>query len=350
MAPTSYSLELSVQLDTATFPASSTVDITSTVESVDVDLGTDQDNGTCQIKLTEMPAAADFNIRVYCYAGTSGTALIFNGFIGEDGMTTHPDGTATLTCVDAMSRLKNGWSRDDRTYTAATDSSVIQNLVEASGIDASLTSIEASGWTIGVIQDVVLHGGTPDPLTGDPGPCDVPLDLIRRIDEATPLFVTYSAGNGAVYRRPWELDMPVATLEDGEGGNAWDIENVRSLRKTYNACKVVGLTIVSIPTTSLSQITMPEIPDPPAYRTRTINNPLIEDQTQADAVANAMVDHEARVFRTLTATTAIRNDIDPADTVVIVQAGLDYDAIVQHIHHHIDGKTATTVIQAEYGE
>jgi hypothetical protein len=350
MALTSYSLAFAVQLDTATFPASSTVDITATVISCDVDVGVDQDNGTAILKLTEMPADADFNIRVYVYAGTSGTALIFNGFIGEDGMTTHPDGTATLTCVDAMSRLKNGWSRDDRVYTAATDASVIQNLVEASGIDASLTSIEASGWTIGVVQDVVLQGGTEDPLTGDPGPCDVPLDLIRRIDEATPLYVTYSAGNGAIYRRPWELDMPVATLEDGAGGNAWDIDGVRTLKKTYNACKVIGLPIVGIPTTSLSQITIPEIPDPPAYRTRTVNNPLIEDQTHADAVSAAYVDYEARVFRLLTATTVIRNDIDPADTVVIIQAGQDYDAIVSHIHHHIEGGDAITTIQAEYGE
>lgn len=350
MALTSKSLELTVQLDTATFPASSTVDITSTVISVDVDLGVDQDNGTANIKLTTMPAAADFNIRVYVYAGTSGTALIFNGFIADDGMTTHPDGTATLTCVDAMWRLRTPWSKDDRTYTAATDSSVVQNLVEASGIDASLTHIEASGWTIGVIQDVILHGGIEDPLTGDPGPCDVPLDLIRRIDEATPLFVTYSAGDGAVYRRPWQLDMPVATLSDGTGGNSWDIENVLTLKKTQNACKVIGLAIVGIPTTALSQLTIVEIPDPPKYRTRPINNPLIEDTTHATFVADTYVDWEARPFRMLTVTTYIRNDIDPADTVIIESDATSnsYDALVSHIHHHIDGETAITTIQAEH--
>lgn len=348
MALTSKSLELAVQLDTATFPASSTVDITSTVISVDVDLGVDQDNGTAIIHLTEMPAAADFNIRVYVYAGTSGTALIFNGFIGEDGMTTHENGTATLTCVDAMSRLKNGWSRDDRTYTSATDSSVIQNLVEASGIDASLTSIEASGWIIGVVQDVVLHGGTEDPLTGDPGPCDVPLDLIRKIDEATPLYVTFSTGAGVVTRRPWEVDTPVADLSDGSGGNAWAIENVLSLKKTYNACKVIGLTIAGVPTTALSQFAITEITDPPKYRTRSINNSLIEDVTQAQFVADAYVDYESRAFRAITATTYIRNDINPANTVFISQGADQYDALVSHVHHHIDGETAITTVQAEF--
>lgn len=339
-------IDLSVQLDTAVFPSHSLHDISSTVVSADVDLGVDIDNGAAAVRLTAMPASAALNVRLYIYISS---VLIFNGFVVD--LVRNADRTVSLLCTDYMARLRNPWSKDDRTYTSATEGSVVQNLVEASGIDVSLTHIEDALWTIGVSQDVVLHGGTPDLITGAQGTCDVPLDLIRKIDEATPLYVTYAAGNGAVYRRQWTDRTSVATFADGTGGNLWDLEVRGPLTTIRNACKVIGLTIADVPTTSLYQATNPLIDDPPKYITHTVTTSLIEDGTQADAVTLAYVTEENAVKHTAVWLAAIRNDIDPADTLTLSSS--DYSITSQavrvvHLHHHIDGQTATTQLTAAY--
>lgn len=350
-------LNLSVQLDTAVFPGHAISDITSDIISIDIDLGVDIDNGSAAIQLARRDSAIDERVRLYVYAGFGSTSIIFNGEITAPTSSTGPnDYSYNLSCQDAMARLREKWTLEDRTYTAVTEQSVMQNLTEAAQIDVSLTHIEGTGdtgtpWLIGVAQSVVLRGGVADPVTGDPGAADVPLDLMRKIDESTPLYKTYSGRNGAVYRRLWTDRTAVADFSDGSGGNMWACDAQRDVRAIRNACLVKGLTIAGEPLSSLNQATSPYVTDPPKYQTRVVDSYLIEDQSHADLVSAAYVAEENGRLVTVTLTTLLRNDIDPADCITITSAKNSLSsqlARVKHIHHHIDGKTATTQITAEF--
>lgn len=335
--------EIEIQLDTALFPSHSLVDISSTLISADVDLGIEQDCGSCSVVLTSRPSAAVERVRLYVYGYGD---LLFNGEIAGVGWA--ENGIATLTGQDAMARLRNKWTLEDRTYTSATEQSVVQNLVEASGIDASLTSITGESWLIGVAQDVILHGGVIDLLTGDPGQSDVPLDLIRLIDRSTPLYATYSDGAGVVNRKLRAIGSSVASFSTS---NSWGYTRQRSANGVVNACKVIGLNIAGVPLESLYQDTSSWVFDPPKYITEEINSYLIEDQIQADLVSAAVVAAKNGRLNVVTFTTPLNSGISPCDTITITSTHIEVSsqtALITNLKHHIDGKTGTTTVTCEW--
>lgn len=341
--------DIVVQYDLAAFPSHDLRTIDDAI-SIDIDLGVDQDNGSCTVTTASVPPDAVERIRLYVYAGSGGSTLIFNGEVV--GLSWGADHTFQTRGRDAMARLRNKWTLEDRTYTSATEQSVVQNLVEASGIDASLTSIAGASWLIGVAQPVVLHGGVIDVLTGDPGQADVPLDLIRLIDRSTPLYVTYSAGDGAVYRKPRALGGNVEAF-GGSDTKCWNVTRERSADEVVNACKVIGLTLAGVPLESLYQATSSWVFDPPKYITEELNSYLIEDQTQADLVSAAIVGYKNGRKNVVTFTTALNAGIDPADTVAISDSFLGLNTIpifITNLKHHIAEDDAYTTIVGEFFE
>jgi hypothetical protein len=288
-------------------------------------------------------------VRLYVYVAGE---LLFNGEIVELGWEITENGrTFVMHGRDAMARLRNKWTKEDRVYTSATEQSVVQNLVEASGIDASLTSIAGMSWMIGVAQEVVLHGGVADVVTGDPGQSDVPLDLIKKIDESTPLWVTLSTREGVVKRVARALTSPVAYFSTGTVGDTpcWSVTVERSADEVVNACKVIGLQVAGLPLESLYQASSAYVFDPPAYITEEINSPLIEDGTQADAVTLAVVTAKNGRKLTVSFTTALTTAVDPGDTVSIIDtwAALNTSIFVTKAGHHIQSDDAYTTIQGE---
>ena len=341
--------DISVQLDLAAFPGHDLRDVEDFI-SVDVDLGTDQDNGSCTVTCASVQTAAVERVRLYVYVAGE---LLFNGeIVGLGWNVSENDRTFVMRGRDAMARLRNKWTKEDRVYTSATEQSVIQNLVEASGIDASLTSIAGTSWMIGVAQEIVLHGGVADILTGDPGQSDVPLDLIKKIDESTPLWVTFSDREGVVVRRARELTSPVEYFTTGTIGSdvpCWDVTVERSADEVVNACKVIGLQVAGLPLESLYQAASAYVFDPPEFITEEINSPLIEDGTQADAVSLAVVTYKNGRKMTVSFTTALTTAVNPGDTVSIVDtwAGLNTSIFVTKVRYSIGADDATTTITGE---
>lgn len=347
----------SVQIDTGPFGSPSITDISADLVSADVDLSMDADNGAATVKLRQLNGAIVENVRIYIYFDNFGgtPTLIFNGYV--TGISWNADATYTLNCQDVMYRLRAPWTRDDRTYTAVTEGSVVQNLVEASGIDASLTFIVDTGWTIGVASDVVLHGGTTITDTGAAGPCDVPLDLIRKIDEATPLYRTYTRGNGAVYRtqRVVNASGPILYTDGTPGSDnaAWNVERRRDLGAIKNSIKINGATIADVPIESIAQATSAYIPDPPKYQSLEIDSYLIEDQTHADAVSAALLAEYNQRLNVVTFTTPLDYTLNPGTTITVNSAtrGLsNVDMLVISVHHSISGPTATSAATCEFRE
>lgn len=343
-----------IQIDTGPFGSPSATTISGDVVDGGIDLSMDADNGAATIKLHTLNGVIVENVRIYVYAGFGSTDLIFNGYV--TAIDWNEDGTYTLACQDVMYRLRKAWTRDDRTYTAVTEASVVQNLVEASGIDATLTHIEGGAWTIGVASDVVLHGGSTITDTGAAGPSDVPLDLIRKIDESTPLYRTYTRGDGAVYRTLRQVDTGGAPIfyTDGTPGSdnpIWNVKRHRDLNAIYNSIKVNGAIIADVPLESLAQATSAYIDDPPKYSTLPIESYLIEDQTQADLVSSTLLAEYNQRLNVVTFTTPLDNTLDPGDTIEVSSAkrGLsNTKMLVISVHHDI--KAATTNATCEFRE
>ena len=300
MATTFETLNWSVQLDPGTPD-----DITAIVLSVDVSHGTEQQNSSATIVCTEYPDSFDFRQPIYIYASLSGGTppIIFNGEC--IGIKSNHAGQYTITATDYLARLKFPWSKDTRTYTSDDASAVKQNLVEASGIDVSLTDIQApAGWTIGVGEDVLLEPG------------DTPLELIQAIDDAMPYWRTWTRPNGAIRSRPIEIGTSVATFTRGVAPVV-EMEWEDTIEGIVNACKVIGAVYNDVPVEAIYQQTTSYIPDPPKYVTETFQSRLIEDPTQALVVATARVGFTNTLQARGRVLTTLREDIEPGDTITL---------------------------------
>jgi hypothetical protein len=298
-------LNVDVQLDA--------VSIGDLWESITVSLGTEQDNGAATVVCTELPSGAAVSVPLYIYADiASGTPpSLFNGEIA--GIEWDNSSRATLLGQDAFARLRYPWGYDtDRTYTDDDDASVIQNLVEAMGVDPSLTSIESSSWNIGVVVDLILRKG------------DVPLDLIRKIDEAAQ-YATYTRSNGAIYRTPIALGTPAITFARGD--NIITSRRRQSRSGAFNRAIVRGLSIAGIPTEGeySTAANTGVIPDPPAYITKQIYNEIIEDDTKALAVATALVARYNLLQEQVEITTWGMPDLQPGTTMIVDDSTLGTD-------------------------
>lgn len=307
------------------------IDVTDTVISVSISLGIGQ-QAAATVNFRTWPTGINQNVPIYIYGqlGAGTPPILFNGFVDDTDYGLDEE-SLTVVCTDWLSRLTEAWTREVRTYTSEDSSAVVQNLVEASGVDVSLTDIQApSGWTLGVAEPVTLELG------------DVPLDLIRKIDEAEPLWTTFTASNGAVTRRPIALGTSVATYSFGSapllGGSMR-----YSLRDIYNAARVTGAVYNGVPVEEVYQASSSFIPNPPQYRTFALNSYLIEDPTRAATVAQALVDNYHNSNRALATLRCTLHQRDPAETITI---DTWEDVFVTRVTHTIGNGQATTEIEA----
>jgi hypothetical protein len=305
----------------------------------DVTLGIGESSGTATVTCDGVPSGAAPGVALQVYAGWTGSPdILFRGEIVDIVYST--DGTVKLVGQDLLSRLAFKWTRDERVYindgglNLATDTDTAQNLVEASGIDSSDTSIEGADLPIGVTVPFTLQNG------------DVPLEAIRKLDEAT-LYVTFTRANGAIYRRP------IATGSSAHSYTANDIlVGTRTKSKTgiINSVKVIGQSYQGVPTESLAQATSSYIPDPPKYITEEINDYVIQTQTPADDLAAAALSLRNHLQDTFEITVAGDGTVNPAETITITCSRLGLSSatrFVRGVRHHVSAADFTTVISGE---
>jgi hypothetical protein len=342
----------SVQYDAAVFPATDPQTITNALEA-DVTLGTDVENGSATVRLVSLPGGLVEGVRIYIYVSGS---LVFNGKLPPGGTSWNSDGTVTLSCVDALHKLRNPWGGADRVYNADTpadtDTSTAQNIVEASGIDASLTSIQGEGRTLGTVQDVVIHGGNID-IDGNPSQQDVMREVLRLIDKSVvPNYATFTRGDGAVYRRGRVIGSSAATFADGVGGSAWDFERRCVPDSIVNKWLVKGLTIAEVPTEGLHYETNALLTVPFYYNAAEFSSYLIDDATWAQDLAEWLVDETNGRLNIVTWTTELNNDealLGATVTVTSTPRALSSQLVyVTGIRHHISGQTGTTSWTGEF--
>lgn len=314
MSTTYQEINVDVQLDAGT-PTS----IGSLWESLTVTLGTNQDNGAATVVCTSLPSGAAESVLLYIYADiASGTPpILFNGEIA--GIEWDNSSRVTLLGQDAYARLRYPWGNTvDRTYTNQDDAAVIQNLVEAMGVSPSLTSIQSSTWSIGVVNDIVLRKG------------DVPLEVIRKIDEAAQ-YATYTRSNGAIYRRPITIGSSAATFT--RGTNIITSRRSRTRQGAYNRAIVRGISIAGIPVEGQYSAAAGTgvIPTPPEFITKQIYNEIIEDNTKALAVATALVGRYNKLQETIEVTTWLMPSIEPGQTATVTDSTLDLSSVTLYI-------------------
>lgn len=295
-------LNWSVQLDPG-----SPVTITGIVVAADVDLTTEGGGrASATIVCTEYPDDFGWRVPLYIYASREGGTppIVFNGecmSIKGDGR-----GRFVITATDYLARLDFPWSKEVRSYTAEDASAVRQNLVEASGIDPSLTDIQApAGWDVGVVNPVLLNEG------------DSPAALIQELDRAQPLWRTWTRPNGAIKSAPVAIGTSVKTYTRGSAPvieMEWDDQITDGI---VNACKVVGALYNDVPVEALYQASSPYIPDPPEYVTEVLQSYLIEDPTRAAFVAEEVVTFKNTLQANGRVLVALDPEVEPGDTITL---------------------------------
>lgn len=306
--------------------------------SADCTHGVDQDGSTCTVTAGSI-GSASIGDPLQVYAGFDGDSdILFNGEITDIRYSI--DGTVQFIGGDKFQRLKERWSRDERSYVnggleTATDGSTVQNLVEASGIDSGDTSIQSADWPIGTIEAIVLATG------------DVPLELIRQIDEATPNYVTFARSNGAIYRRPMTYGSSSATYTQGTDIISGD--RTRTKRGIVNSVHALGRATFGVPIEVTEQDTSSYIPDPPKYRTLDITNNIVQDVTQLTSMAAVILGRKNRLADEVTITVPGDGTVQPATTITIDASRLGYsstDRWVTTVRHSVSSSSFTTTITA----
>lgn len=340
---TVYRPSIALQVDTATFPSSSVVDITDYLLSLDIDLGTETDNGSATINLISLPGAVAEGLRIYIYG--DGT-LIFNGFLPDGGTTWNEDGTVTLSCVDALFKLRLPYAGIDRTYDSGsgdTDTNVAQNVVEAAGVDASLTSIMGEGRPIGTAQDVIIKGAGVD-VDGNPSRADSLMEFLRLLDTSViPNYATFTRGNGAVYRRAKTIGSSVASFSTS---NAWAFSRRRQPGSIINKWLVKGLPIADIPTEAEASASNSYLVFPWEYNGSEFSSYLVDDPIWAQDLADWLLSDTNGRLNVVSWTTTMDNQTDnlgATATVTSARHGLSSQLVyVTGKRTHVDRQTAVT--------
>lgn len=320
------------------------VDVTSVTLQVYVDgdpvqaieasssLGVDQDHGEATITVASLSGIAERQT-VQIWAGFDGdTARIFNGEVVGRGWSIN--GRPQIYCQDILARLKRKWGGEERVYAGQTDYATVQNLVEASGVDSSLTSIEGSGTLLGVAQEIVLKPG------------DAPLQLIRAIDEASGLYKTFTRANGAVYRRPVVLGTSAKTFSQGD--NILDGSRRSDATNVVNSVIVRGLEYQAILIEATAQASSPYVPYPFDYNSQTITTNLIETTEDAETVAAYVLAQLNGLANDISLTVIGDAGIDPGATATVIADRLGIysatDLYMAGVTHQV-GKTFTTTVR-----
>jgi hypothetical protein len=313
------------------------------VESIVVQMGVDQDTATCEV-VTSALQAVDKQERLTISAGYSGSnTLIFNGLVsGRSGRLSSRNFALKGQCY--MARLRHPWGNGEFTYTSQLASAIVVNLIEKSGIDPSLHSVDVSTWLVATLEDLLLRDGTAD-ISGS-GVADVPLSIIREMDHVE-LCWTATRGNGAIYRKLIALTTPYATYS--EGSPVREIEWSDDVEGIVNKVLVKGLQFSGIGVEDEFSATNAYLPSPVEYNTETVQSNLIEDDaslTALDVATNyvTLYNHPPE-FVTLTLDGDPDLQIGYTVTVDCSFLGINKDYFVKSIEHRITSNDFVTTAQ-----
>jgi len=315
----------------------------SSVELCTVQMGVDQDTATAEILVSSLPVI-DEQDRIVVSAGWNGsTATIFNGLVsGLGGRLSSRN--FTIKCQCYMARLRHPWGNGEYTYTSQLASAIVVNLIEKSGIDPSLHSVDVSTWLVATIEDLLLRDGTAD-LSGS-GVADVPLSIIREMDRVE-LCWTATRGNGAIYRKLIALTTPYDTYT--VGSPVRDIEWNRDVEGIINKALVKGLQFSGLGVEDEFSDTNAYLPSPVDYNTITVQSNLIEDDaslTALDVATNYVTLYNHRPeFVTLTLDGDNALQIGYTATVNNSFLGINKDYFVKSVEHRISSNDFVTTAQ-----
>ncbi len=314
------------------------------VESCSVQMGTDQDTAMAEIVVSSLPVGIAEQERIVISAGWNGsTATIFNGLVSGIGGRLSSR-SFSIKCQCYMARLRHPWGNGEYAYTSQLANAIVVNLIEKSGIDPSLHSVDISTWLVATLEDLLLRDGTAD-ISGS-GVADIPLSIIREMDTVE-LCWTATRGNGAIYRKPIALDTPYATYT--QGSPVRDIEWNRDVEGIINKALVKGLQFSVIGVEDEYSAANAFLPVPVEYNSTTVQSNLIEDDNSLTALQVAtnyvtLYNHRPE-FVTLTLDGDNALQIGYTAAVNNTFLGINKSYFVKSVEHRISSNDFVTTAQ-----
>jgi hypothetical protein len=257
------------------------------VVGADTSAGVSQINSQATIHLTQRPSYAveGASCEVWVGYNSAKPEIIFRGELTGVVWEYFP-GIISLPARDALARTRMEWGGDDREYPSTDDAALIRNALEAMGIPSSNAHIESSGWTMGVVEVVVLPSGRA---------------FWSMIEETDTLagYRTYTDRAGVVRRMRVSGNVGVgAAFDYSEGVNIIKATRRRAVEGIVNKCIVTGLTYEGLqiggPGIAEAQADNPFISDPPRYIAQKIQSNLVEDDAKALEIAQRTVSDKNR--------------------------------------------------------
>jgi hypothetical protein len=330
--------DVTVQDIDATVTIAGTAYHTTLLEAT-ISHGTEQDAGQATLVFPARPAAATEGGSVGVSLGYGGALTArFAGTVTGRSWEHWPTGVA-VDCRDRMEYLTYPYGGTERTYTAQTDGTVVQNLVEAMGIASANTSIEDNGWTVGVVEPLIFRAG------------DRVLPLVREIDSLAG-YVTFTKGaDSAVYRRVYDESATGAgTHTLTKGVNILSARREISREGIYNGVQVDGLTYEGASVSVYMATANTDIRNPPGtVAGPPVNSNLIETSSRASVVAGVFLDPHNFKPETFSFTLP-GTAIEPMDMLTVTHADLELSSralVVVQVEDKLTETSYTTTVRAK---
>lgn len=282
-------------------------DVSSEAISAVVSHGIEQNSGQASLAFPSRPASISEGGSVSVSMG--GNAA-FAGTVTGRQWEHYPSGVA-LDARDRMEYMTYPYGGTERTYTAQTDGTVVQNLFEAMGNSSANGSFEDSGWTVGIIQSIIFRRG------------DQFLPWIREVDNLAG-YVTFTKGvDSAIYRRPLQYGVTGAgTHTLTEGVNVLSARREITRDGIYNAVQVDGYTYEGASVSVFMATANSDVRNPPGTLSMYVQSNLIESQARGTVVAlEQLSQHNFKPESgqlTLPGTA-----IEPMDVLIVTHADLE---------------------------
>lgn len=261
-------------------------------------------------------------------------SAVFAGTVTGRNWEHFPTGFA-VDCRDRMEYTTYPYGGTERTYTSATLGTVVQNLVEAQGIDNTSTSIEDPGWTVGIVEPVVFRRG------------DRFLPWIREALTLAGYAIFTKGVDSAVYVRPYDESVTGAgTYTLTEGVNILSARRDISRDGIINAVQVDGLTYEGASVSVFIGTANSDVRSPPGTVSANIQSNLIETIGRGTTVALTYLDHHNFKPENVTITTP-GTAIEPMDMLVVTHTDIGMSGatvvVTQREHHYSSGGYVTTL-------
>jgi len=261
-----------------------------------------------------------------CYIGLGTTARVFFGDI--DGIGFDGQGRALIQATGFLGRLDVPWGNGEYEYTAQTSDEIVRNYIEKSGLPSSLHSVANSTWDPTVPNSIFLRDN------------DNPLQNLRALVDQELRWVAEHS-NGAIYIDDIAIGTSVASFNDSDPDVT--ITRDRSRRGLRNKVIVTGLRdSTGLELIGEDSASSPFVLSPQDYWTLDFNAPLIQDQTQADAIAARALDIYNVRPEYGSVITLLDTGVEPGDTITLTSSYCNLSSVavfVTHVSYHVPAMT-----------